>query len=261
MLSDRLIRASQIGCMILVLGFIYLPIISLIAFSFNANRFPSLPWTGFSTHWYQEIFSDPTISEAFLLSIMIALATAVTSTLLGFLGAYTDYRWRFPGKNVYLAVIILPPTIPYIVLGLAMLNFLKEIGLAASALGIFISHTILCIPFALAVLRMRLADMPSELEPAAWNLGCGQLRTVVKIVVPHCLPAIAAALMITTAISFDEFVIAWFVSGVNVTLPVRILALLQGQVSASINALGSVVFAISLVLIISALTTIMWHRK
>jgi spermidine/putrescine transport system permease protein len=261
MLSDRLIRASQIGCMILVLGFIYLPIISLIAFSFNANRFPSLPWTGFSTHWYQEIFSDPTISEAFLLSIMIALATAVTSTLLGFLGAYTDYRWRFPGKNVYLAVIILPPTIPYIVLGLAMLNFLKEIGLAASALGIFISHTILCIPFALAVFRMRLADMPSELEPAAWNLGCGQLRTVVKIVVPHCLPAIAAALMITTAISFDEFVIAWFVSGVNVTLPVRILALLQGQVSASINALGSVVFAISLVLIISALTTIMWHRK
>jgi spermidine/putrescine transport system permease protein len=108
---------------------------------------------------------------------------------------------------------------------------------------------------------MRLADMPPELEQAAWNLGCGQTRTIFKVVVPHCLPAIIAALLITTALSFDEFMIAWFVSGVDVTLPVRILTLLQGQVSASINAIGSIVFAISLILISSALAIIVWSRK
>lgn len=258
---ERLVRAGQIVFACLVFLFIYLPIISLVAFSFNANRFPSLPWTGFSLHWYNEVFADPSIIDAFVLSILIALSVSVTATLLGFLGAYMDYRWRFPAKNALLAIIILPPTIPFIVLGLAMLNFLKQVGLAASPIGIFISHSILCIPFALAVIRMRLADMPPELEQAAWNLGCGQTRTVFKVVVPHCLPAIIAALLITTALSFDEFMIAWFVSGVDVTLPVRILTLLQGQVSASINAIGSIVFAISLILISSALAIIVRSRK
>lgn len=261
MTADRLIRISQVAWVILIFVFIYLPIISLIAFSINANRFPSLPWTGFSLQWYRDVFADPTITEAFLLSILVALGTAVTATVLGFLGAYTDYRWRFPGKPLYLAVIILPPTIPFIVLGLAMLIFLKQIGLAATVTGIYISHTILCIPFALAVIRMRLADMPADLEPAAWNLGCGQVAAVLRIVVPFCIPALAAALLITTAVSFDEFMIAWFVSGVEVTLPVRILTLLGGQVSAAINAIGSIVFAISLVLIASALTIIIWKRK
>lgn len=258
---ERLIRVSQVSFVCLVFCFIYLPIVSLIAFSFNSNRFPSLPWTGFSLHWYNEVFADPSIIDAFVLSILIAVSVSVTATLLGFLGAYMDYRWRFTGKNALLAIIILPPTIPLIVLGLAMLNFLKQVGLAASPLGIFVSHSILCIPFALAVIRMRLADMPPELEQAAWNLGCGQTRTIFKVVVPHCLPAIIAALLITTALSFDEFMIAWFVSGVDVTLPVRILTLLQGQVSASINAIGSIVFAISLILISSALAIIVWSRK
>jgi spermidine/putrescine transport system permease protein len=260
-MSGRLIRWGQAAFTCLIFVFIYLPIASLVVFSFNANRFPSLPWTGFSLEWYRDVFADPTIGDAFLLSIMIAGSVSVTATLLGFLGAYMDYRWNFRSKNAILGVIILPPTIPLIVLGLAMLNFLKQIGLAASPIGIFVSHSVLCIPFALAVVRMRLADMPSDIEQAAWNLGCGQTKTIFKIVVPHCLPAIVAALLITTALSFDEFTIAWFVSGVDVTLPVRILTLLEGQVSASINAIGSIVFAISLVLISSALAIIVWSRR
>ena len=205
---ERLIRVGQVSFVCLVFCFIYLPIVSLIAFSFNSNRFPSLPWTGFSLHWYNEVFADPSIIDAFVLSILIAVSVSVTATLLGFLGAYMDYRWRFTGDGVGLAACVEP-----------------------------------------------------ELEQAAWNLGCGQTRTIFKVVVPHCLPAIIAALLITTALSFDEFMIAWFVSGVDVTLPVRILTLLQGQVSASINAIGSIVFAISLILISSALAIIVWSRK
>ena len=125
MTADRTIRVTQIAFVGLVFAFIYLPIVSLIAFSINSNRFPSLPWTGFSLEWYRDVFSDPTITEAFFLSIVVAAGTAVTATLLGFLGAYADYRWRFRGKQLYLAIIILPPTIPFIVLGLAMLIFLK----------------------------------------------------------------------------------------------------------------------------------------
>jgi spermidine/putrescine transport system permease protein len=258
---DRLVRGGQVAFVCLVFVFIYLPIISLIVFSFNDNRFPSLPWTGFSLRWYEEVLADPSIIDAFVLSIVIGVCVSVTTTFLGFLAAYMDFRWRFAGKNALLGVIILPPTIPFIVLGLAMLNFLKQVGLAASPIGIFISHSVLCLPFALAVIRMRLADMAPELEQAAWNLGCSQTRTIFKVVVPHCFPAIVASMLITTALSFDEFMIAWFVSGVDVTLPVRILTLLQGQVSASINAIGSIVFVISLFLISTALSIIVWSRK
>ena len=100
----------------------------------------------------------------------------------------------------------------------------------------------------MALIRMRLADMSPDIEPAAWNLGASRWRTIWSVTIPWCLPSIFAALAITAAVSFDEFMIAWFVSGLEETLPVRILALLQGQVSPRINAIGSIVFFISVTL-------------
>jgi spermidine/putrescine transport system permease protein len=104
----------------------------------------------------------------------------------------------------------------------------------------------------MALVRMRLADLDPDIERAAWNLGATPWATITGVVIPFCLPAILASVFLTAAVSFDEFMIAWFVSGVNETLPVRVLAMLQGQVSPRINAIGALVFAVSMTLVVAA---------
>lgn len=236
----------------LVFAFIFAPIVSTIVFSFNADRFPSLPWGGFSLQWYEAIFADATIQRGLMNSLVVAGVTCVIATFLGFSAAYVDYRYRFLGKSVYLALAALPPTVPVVILGVALLTFEGRVGLSGTLTGIIVGHVVLSTPFAMALVRMRLADLDPDIERAAWNLGASPWATMFGVIVPFCLPAILAAVFLTAAVSFDEFMIAWFVSGVNETLPVRVLAMLQGQVSPRINAIGAIVFGVSITLIVLA---------
>jgi spermidine/putrescine transport system permease protein len=158
-----------------------------------------------------------------------------------------------------MALASLPPTVPVVILGVAMLTFEGRIGLSGTLAGVVAGHVVLCSPFAMALVRMRLADLDRDLEPAAWNLGASAWTSLREIVIPFALPAILASLFITAAVSFDEYMIAWFVSGLNETLPVRVLAMLQGQVSPRINAVGSLVFAVSAILVV--LAQILTRRK
>ena len=148
-------------------------------------------------------------------SVCVAAATAIISTFLGFCAAYVDYRFRFTGKTAFMALMTLPPTIPVVILGLAMLPFEGRIGLTGTLSGVTAGHVVLSSPFALALVRSRLADLDPNLEAASWNLGAGRWSTMRDVIVPFCFPAIVAALFLTAAISFDEFMIAWFVSGLN----------------------------------------------
>ncbi|MEL6808043.1 MAG: ABC transporter permease [Pseudomonadota bacterium] len=231
---------------VLVFAFILTPIASLVFFSFNADRFPSLPWGGFSLEWYRAIFADDTVRAGFWRSIQVSAFVAVVATFIGFATAYTDYRYNFRGKMSYLAIAALPPTVPVLILGLGMLSFFSMVNLVGTLRAVMFGHVVICAPFAMALIRMRLADMSPDIEPAAWNLGASRWSTMWRVTIPWCLPSIIASLAITAAVSFDEFMIAWFVSGLEETLPVRILALLQGQVSPRINAIGSLVFFISI---------------
>ena len=235
-----------------VFAFIFMPLVTIAVFSFNADRFPSLPWAGFSLTWYQAVFADPTIARGLANSLIVAAATAIISTLLGIGAAYVDYRYRFVGKGIYTALMTLPPTIPVVILGLAMLTFEGRIGITGTLSGIVAGHVVLCMPFALALVRLRLADLDPNLEAASWNLGATRWTTMRDVIIPFCRPAIIAALFLTAAISFDEFMIAWFISGLNETLPVRLLAMLQGQVSPRINAVGTMVFSVSIGLVVLA---------
>lgn len=246
--ADRLLG----GFTILIFLFILAPVVSIIVFSFNADRYPSLPWGGFSLEWYRLIFTDETVRAGFLRSLQVAAVVSVIATFIGFATAYVDYRFRFIGKMAFLALATLPPTVPVLILGLAMLSFFSLIDLVGTLTGVIAGHVVLCAPFAMALIRMRLAEMSPDLEGAAWNLGATRWSTMRSVVIPFCKPAIFSALAITAAVSFDEFMIAWFVSGMNETLPVRILALLQGQVSPRINAIGSIVFFISITLVLVA---------
>ena len=249
---DRIINWLLRGYIVVALLIVFAPIITSFVFSFDANRYAAIPWGGFSTKWYQAAFADPDLASGFRNTVIVGLCTSVIATVIGFATAYTDYRYRFFGKNVYLALALLPPTIPVIILGLAMLVLMSRTGLYGSLQSVIISHVVYCIPFAMALIRLRLAQMDPDLEAAAWNLGAGEWRALREVILPFTFPAIAAAMFLTMAVSFDEFAIAWFVSGFNETLPVRILVLLQREVSPKVNAIGSIVFIISMTLVMLA---------
>ncbi len=238
---------------LLLLAFILAPLIASLVFSFNADRFPSLPLKGFTTDWYALTFSDPMVIEAFKRSFGIAIPAGILSTLLGFAAAYSDYRFSFRGKSVFNMLMLLPPTIPAVIMGLAMLSYLSRINLAGNVYAILISHVVTGLPFAMAIIRLRLAQMDPSLEQAAWNLRATTGQTLWHVVIPFSKQSLIAAFLITTAVSFDEFAVAWFVSGLEETIPVRVLVFLQGQVSPRINAIGTVIFATSILLVVLAM--------
>ena len=251
-MTDRLISIGLRIYIVLGFFFIFAPIVSLIVFAFNEDRFPSLPWKGFTTHWFSDVFNDPTFTSALKNSLVVGGIAAVIATFLGGTAAYLLTRWNFRGKGVYLGIAVLPPCIPLIILGLTMLIYLKEIGLSGSLKSVVISHVILASAFALGIVRMRLTEMDPTLEEAAWNLGASQWRAIREVVLPQVMPALLAALLITMAVSWDEFIISWFVSGLDVTLPVAIFNQLQGQVSPRINAIGTIVFGVTITLVVVA---------
>jgi spermidine/putrescine transport system permease protein len=260
-MSLRRIGTVLLWCYVVtVFAFIMAPIATSFIVSFNFDRFPTLPLGAFSLRWYQDIAQDPMLPPAFRNTIIVGFTVSVIATTLGFAAAYTDYRYRFAGKQVYLALALLPPTIPVVILGLAMLIFLTKIGLFGTLKAIIISHIVVCLPFAMALIRLRLSQMDQSLEAAAWNLGATEWRAMRDVILPFTLPAILAALFITMAVSFDEYAIAWFVSGFQETLPVRILAMFQGQVSPRINAIGSIVFTITMTLVILAQVILLLRR-
>lgn len=244
-----------------VFCFIFAPIVASFVFSFNSDRFPTIPLGSFTLHWYETIWSDPDFWDAVRVSLITSLTVSVISTFIGFCAAYTDFRYRFFGKNAYLALALLPPTIPLVIMGLAMLAWLSRIGMSGHLYSIIIAHVVMCTPFAMAVVRIRLAQMDPSLEAAAWNLGASEWRAMSNVIVPFTLPAIVSAMCLTAAVSFDEFAVAWFVSGLNKSIPVVILEILQGQVTPQINAIGTFVFLTSMTLVVIAQVLLMTRTK
>jgi spermidine/putrescine transport system permease protein len=238
--------------LVAVFGFVFAPIIASMVFSFNSDRFPTIPLGSFSLQWYQQVWANDAMWEAMGNSVIVALSVAVVSTFIGFCTAYTDYRYQFFGKSFYLGLALLPPTIPLVIMGLAMLAWFSRIGMSGQVWSVMIAHTVLCTPFAMAVVRLRLQQMDANLEAAAWNLGASEWVAMREVVLPFTLPAIISALCLTAAVSFDEFAVAWFVAGINKTVPVVILEILQGNVDPQINAMGTIVFITSMTLIIIA---------
>ncbi len=232
--------------------FIFSPIFFSLVFSFNSQRFPTIPLGEFTTEWYAKILNDPDVWEAALNSVIVSSCTAVLATTLGFCTAYSDFRYSFRFKGPYLALILLPPTIPLIIMALAMLAWLSRLGLSGQLWSVILAHSVLTAPFAMAIIRLRLHQMDPDLEAAAWNLGGTEWQAMRHVILPFAAPAIVSSLCLTAAVSFDEFAVAWFVSGLNKTVPVLILEIVQGNIDPQVNAIGTFVFLTSMTLVVLA---------
>lgn len=252
MSAHRILNVTLFVYVALVFVFIFAPIVFSMVFSLNSQRFPTIPLGEFSTEWYARIIADPDIWTAARNSLIVSGATAVLATTLGFCTAYTDFRYTFRFKGAYLALILLPPTIPLIIMALAMLAWLSKLGISGQLWSIILAHSVLAAPFAMAIIRLRLHQMDPDLEAAAWNLGGTEWQAMRYVILPFAKPAIISALCLTAAVSFDEFAVAWFVAGLNKTVPIAVLEIVQGNIDPQVNAIGTFVFLTSMTLVVLA---------
>jgi spermidine/putrescine transport system permease protein len=222
-------------------------------FSFNDSAFIAFPLTRFTLRWYHEMLSDAALGRALANSLKIGAATALLSTTLGLFAARALTRWSVPGRGAALGFISLPLFIPDIVLGISLLILVNAVGIPLSLLSVTAGHVAVCVPFAVAVLMSRLEGFDIGLEEASRDLGEGAWMTFVRVVLPLSGPAIVASLLLTFIVSFDEFLIAYFLAGTDATLPIYIWGELRfPQKLPVVLALGAAILVATTALIVVA---------
>lgn len=234
----------------LAYAFLFLPIVVLILFSVQKNRFPGFPLQGWTTDWYAKLFHDGTLITALGNSLIVSPAAATVATAIGFLAAYALNRFHFPGKGLFSGVVVLPILIPPLILGVAFLGLLARLHLNGTLFSVFLTHVVLLTAPAMAIIQLRLGQMPHSIEEAAWDLGASEWQTLRRVVLPWALPGLLGGWLLAFTFSFDEFIIAWFVSGFDQTLPVAIYSVLVAAIDPTLNAIGAIVFVISGVILL-----------
>jgi len=230
------------------------PVLSMIWLSFDANQLPSIPIRNYSLHWYEEVWQNPDIREGLINSVIVGLSVAALSVLLGLVSAYWLCR-RLSARMspLYVSIVSLPCFAPLLLAGMAMLMYFQTIQLAGNIGAIIAAHTCYCSPFALSLIRLSYERLNPELECAARNLGAGNFRTIFMIIVPQLWPALAAAAMLSFLVSWDEFVMSWFVGGFTKTLPMVLYDMIGSSYNPSVNAVGTVVTLVSGVVLFTVL--------
>jgi len=235
------------------LAFLYVPVLVLPIFSFNDSQFIAFPLSGFTTRWYAGLAADSAMLHALSNSLKVGLTTALLSTVLGLMAAKAVTRYRMRGTGAMLAFISLPLFIPDIVLGISLLLLLGTVGLPLSLAAVVLGHLLVCVPFSLTVLVARFEGFDKNLEEASADLGEDSWMTYWRVTFPLMLPGIIASLLLTFITSFDEFLVAYFLSGTEATLPIYIWGQLRfPERLPMVLALGATILAVSVALVVLA---------
>ena len=225
---------------------IYLPIVVMFVFSFNSGRYQVMPFRDFTVRWYERLLVDPQYISGLVNSVLIAGAVSVTATAIAFACAYSLVNARFPGKTAATLFVLAPLAVPLVLIGISLRLYFVSLGLEPSLWLVFVGQTLFVLPLAILNLRNRIAQIPKSHEEAAWALGASRLRAIVEIVLPSCRFAVVATLIVTFTFAFDEFVIAYFLTNFDITLPIKIWTTLVTGFDPTINAVGVCVFLFSL---------------
>jgi spermidine/putrescine transport system permease protein len=246
-------RRGLFAYAVLYLAFLYVPVLFLPLFSFNDSVFIAFPLSGFTTQWYWEMAQDGAMLHALGNSLEVGAITATISTMLGLLAAKALTRYRVPGGGALLAFTSLPLFIPDIVLGISLLILLSQAGIALSLLTVIAGHCLICVPFAITVLMSRLEGFDKSLEEASLDLGESGWMTFWRVTFPLALPGIVSSLLLTFIVSFDEFLIAYFLAGNEATLPIYIWGQLRFPYKLpAVLALGALILVASALLVVFA---------
>lgn len=235
---------------------LYIPIITLIAFSFNTDK-RGIVWRGFTLDNYAKAWKNQALFDAMVNSLTIAIFSTIISAIIGTMVALLLWRYRFPVKGAYEGMMALPIVIPEICMGVALLLFFTNIGMTTlvvnapwplNLMNIIIAHVAFSFPFVAIVVRSRLVGFNKQLEEASKDLGASEWQTFVNVLVPFMMPGLVAGALLAFTLSLDDFVITFFTSGPEtVTFPVKVYSLVRRGVSPEINAASTVLIVVTVI--------------
>ncbi|NJN87913.1 MAG: ABC transporter permease [Leptolyngbyaceae cyanobacterium SL_7_1] len=230
---------------LLMFGYMYLPILVLGVFSFNASPY-SAGWSGFTLSWYGRFFNDSKILAALQDSLFVAFISVVISAILGTTMAVGLAKYRFPGKGLYRGVSYLPLIVPDIAIAVATLVFLAFMGIPLSIWTVVAAHVVFCLAYIALVVSTRLAGLNPHLEEAALDLGATPAQAFIKVLLPQLMPAIVSGCLLAFVLSMDDFLISSFTAGGGVTtLPMEIYSRVRTGVKPDVNALSVFLIGVS----------------
>jgi putrescine transport system permease protein len=255
-------KASWFNVVSVALGlaFLYLPIVILVTYSFNASRLVTV-WGGWSTRWYVELLNDSAMLEAAWVTLRIALLSATVATVLGTLAAVALVRFgRFRGRLLFSGMVYAPLVMPEVITGLSLLLLFVAVDIDRGFWTISIAHTTLTMCFVTVVVQSRLLSFDRSLEEAAMNLGCPPLKTFLTVTLPLIAPALAAGWVLAFTLSLDDLVLASFTTGPGATtLPIRIYSEIRLGVKPEINAICTILIAVVATAIVAASLLAKFH--
>ena len=234
---------------IVTMVFLFLPLLILILYSFNEST--SMRWTGFSLRWYQRLFTERELWRSFWNSILIAISSAVSATVIGTFGAIGINWYRFRLRNYVQTISFLPMILPEIIIGVSLSIFFAGVRIPLGLFTIFAAHTTFNLPFVFLMVMARLDEFDFSIIEAAQDLGASEKQILAKVTLPVCMPGIISGLLTAITLSLEDFVITFFVAGPgSSTLPIFIFSAItrKGSVTPVISAL-SVIMILGTVLL------------
>lgn len=245
-------RSIRFSFMALVYSFLYLPIIVLIANSFNANKF-GMKWGGFTTKWYEALVNNDSLMQAAWHSLNIAIFSATAATIIGSLTAVALFRYRFRGKGAVNTMLFIVMMSPDIVMAISLLALFLVMGVQLGFFTLLVAHITFCLPFVVVTVYSRLNGFDVKMLEAAKDLGASEWTILKQIILPLAKPAVAAGWLLSFTLSLDDVIISSFVTGPTYEiLPLKIYSMVKVGISPEVNALATVMLIVSLTLVVSS---------
>lgn len=243
-------RILRCGFMTIIYAYLYIPIVILIVNSFNSSRF-GIKWQGFTTDWYSLLFNNDSLLQSAWHSLTIAIVSASFATIIGSLTAVALYRYRFRGKPFVGGMLFVVMMSPDIVMAISLLVLFMVLGVSLGFWSLLFSHITFCLPFVVVTVYSRLKDFDVKMLEAARDLGASEFTILRKIILPLALPAVIAGWLLSFTLSMDDVVVSSFVTGPSYeTLPLKIYSMVKVGISPEVNAVATILMALSLFMVL-----------
>lgn len=243
-------RIFTSGSAALVLAFIYLPLLTIIWYSFSAESVNSFPIKAYSLEWYKVMANDDSLLRAVASSLRVAFASTVIALIIGIPATFALHKFEFPGKRMVERIVLMPITLPGIVTGVAMLSFFPRIGVELSLVAVGIGHITFLLAIVVTQLLSRFKRLDPNLEQAAYDLGATPLRAFFTVIIPNIRTAIIGAALLCLVLSMDEIPVTFFLIARDNTLPIEIYGMMRRGITPEVNAISTLIFLATVVILI-----------
>lgn len=242
--------------------FLFLPILVIVVNSFNATTSkPYLTWKGFTFDWYVRLFDNGALLSSFGNTIIIAVVSTLLATMIGTLGAFGMYKYKFKGKGVIDGLLYIPVVIPEIVLGISLLSLFTKVNIPRGMLTLILAHVTFSVPFVIFNVRARLSGYDNSIEEASMDLGANRVITFFEITLPVLAPGIAGGALLAFTLSIDDVIISYFVNGQTKTYPLKVMESIKSGVAPDVNALSTLILLGTIVLVVLTQSDFLKKKK